>query len=613
MQTVSRLLGYYRLYLAKMVVAAIFLALSGGLMSILVASMKPLVNEVLNSDVVESGPDILDRIEQWLPAGSLRSWIEDRSFVQVPIMIVVVFAVRGVFLYFGQYMTTKVGAQVIRNLRTDLYSNITRQSPSFFSEHSTGSVLSRIMNDVQRLQVVSTVVLADLVRVAAMIPFMLIVVLVHDWRMSLFALIVLPLMAYPMIRLGKRLRRTSRRSQESMAEASNLLAETVAGIKVVQAFGMEKFETSRFTDALNQMLRVDLKAGRAAAAASPIMEQVGAVAGASLLMIAGFGIAEGYIDPGNFSVVIGGLGVLYISVRKLNVVNVQIQQALAAADRVFEVLDTQPEIQEIDGARKLDGFEDQIAFDKVCFAYQHDPVLVDLDLTIARGTMVALVGPSGSGKTTVAQLVPRFYDPTSGSISIDGQDISQVTLQSLRDLIGLVTQETVLFSDSVRNNISYGRDDISFEQIVEVARAANAHEFIERLPQGYDTELGERGEGLSMGQRQRIAIARALLKDPPILILDEATSALDAESESQVQGALDVLLQGRTSLVVAHRLSTVRQADQILVLQEGQIVEQGSHDDLITARGLYARLHELQFRNGDTAHRQVTSPETAAT
>ena len=613
MQTVSRLLGYYRPYLGKMVVASIFLALSGGLMSILVASMKPLVNEVLSSTVVESGPDILDKLEKWIPAGRLREWIEDRSFIQVPILIVVIFALRGVFLYFGQYMTTKVGAMVIKNLRTGLYENITRQSPGFFSEHSTGSVLSRVMSDVQRLQVVSTVVMADLVRVAAMIPFMLIVVLVHDWRMSLFALIVLPLMAYPMVRLGKRLRRTSRKSQESMAEASNLLAETVSGIKVVQAFGMEKFETSRFRDALSKMLRVDLKAGRAAAAASPIMEQVGAIAGASLLVIAGFGISEGYIDPGNFSVVIGGLGVLYISVRKLNVVNVQIQQALAAADRVFEVLDTQPDIQQVPGAKILDGFDDEIRFERVNFAYEHDPVLLDLDLTIQRGSMVALVGPSGSGKTTVAQLVPRFYDPTSGRITIDGQDVSKVTLASLRGLIGLVTQETVLFSDSVRNNISYGRDDISFEQIVQVAIAANAHDFIEKLPRGYDTQLGERGEGLSMGQRQRVAIARALLKDPPILILDEATSALDAESESLVQGALDVLLQGRTSLVVAHRLSTVRQADRIVVLQEGRVVEQGSHVELLGLHGLYARLHDLQFHNGEGPRREASSVESATT
>ncbi|MEJ2084286.1 MAG: ABC transporter ATP-binding protein [Acidobacteriota bacterium] len=612
MQTVSRFLGYFRPVVGKMVVASLLLALAGGLMSILVASMKPLVNEVLNSDVVDSGPDILDELEKWIPTGSVRSWIEERSFMEVPLLIVVVFALRGLFVYFGQYTTTKVGALVIRNLRTELFENIARQSPGFFSQHSTGEVLSRVMNDVQRLQFVSTVILADLVRVSTMIPFMLIVVLVHDWRMSLFALVVLPMMAYPMIRLGKRLRRTSKWSQESMAEASNLLAETVSGIKIVQAFGMEKFEISRFRTALTQMLRVDLKVGRAAAATSPIMEQIGAIAGASLLTIAGYGITKGFIDPGNFSVVIGGLGVLYMSVRKLNFINVQIQQALAAADRVFEVLDTEPDIREVEGAKSLRGFEREIRFEKVNFAYDQDPVLVDLDLTIEHGSMVALVGRSGSGKTTVAQLVPRFYDPSSGRITIDGEDINGVTLASLRGLIGLVTQETVLFSDSVRNNISYGREDLSFEQIVRAAKAANAHEFIDRLPRGYDTQLGERGEGLSMGQRQRIAIARALIKDPPILILDEATSALDAESESLVQGALDVLLQGRTSLVVAHRLSTVRQADRIVVVEEGKIIEQGTHDELVQRRGLYARLHELQIRDGNTPRSPASSLESAS-
>jgi subfamily B ATP-binding cassette protein MsbA len=604
----KRLLGYIRPYLAQMAAAALMLAVAGALMSIVVATLKPLVNEVLlagpqtemEAVPAEAGDqvDVIDRIIEWLPADELSEWLRRDPTVKVPFLLVGIYLVRGLLLFFGEYLTTKTGAAVIRDLRANLYNSLIYQAPSFFQRHHTGEVLSRLLNDVQRIQRVSTTVLADLVRVGAMAPAMLVLVLIYDWRMTLFAAIVLPLMAYPVMRLGRRLRKASMRSQEQTATTANLLKESITGSKIIQAFSMEEIAIARFLTSLGRLFKVDLQAGKAAAASGPIIEVVGAVAGAVLFYVAGQGIASGTLDPGNFVVVLGGLTFLFMASRRLNQINVEFQQALAAAARVFTMMDWPPEVTERPAAIVLATRPREITFKGVSYAYpgSDQVALAGIDLRLRRGETVALVGPSGAGKTTLANLMLRFADPTSGSVTMDGHDLRDLTLASVRGNIGLVTQETILFDDTVRNNIAAGRTDSEIERVRAAAIAAHADDFVSALPDGYETVLGEGGARLSMGQRQRLTIARAVFKDPSFLIFDEATSALDAESENQVQAAMRTLMEGRGSLVIAHRLATIREANRILVLDNGSIVEEGNHRELLDRSGLYARLHELQFR-----------------
>jgi subfamily B ATP-binding cassette protein MsbA len=595
-----------RPYLGRLIAASVLLALAGALMSAALAVLKPLADDVLQlgggaapsaAASAPAAPDVVGTVKRALGLDRALGWARNRAYVEVPLLLLCVFLARAVLLYFGQYHVLKCGTSVIRDIRADLQAAISSQSLRFFQAHPTGEILSRVLSDVARLQRVSTDVLADFIRVGAGVPFILVLVLWQDLRLSLLALVTVPAVAYPMVLLGKRLRRAATRSQETLAEAASLLSETVTGAKVVQSFAMERFEIGRFRQALGRMWRADLKAARAVALAPAVMELFGGLVGGWLFFLAGREVAKGRLTGGEVMVVFGGLGYLFMSVRKMNALNTEIQQAIAAAKRVFGMMDRESEIRDLPGAEPLPPFRESVAFEGVDFAYEKETVLGPIDLRIPRGQMVALVGASGSGKSTLANLVPRFYDPTSGCLRIDGRDVRTVTLASLRQQIGLVTQETVLFNDTVRNNIAYGRTDVSLDRVQAAARAAHADEFIRALPEGYDTVIGERGARLSMGQRQRITIARALLKDPPILILDEATSALDSESESMVQAALDELMKGRTSLVIAHRLATVRRADRILVMEAGRIVEEGDHRSLLERGGVYARLHALQFRN----------------
>jgi len=597
---------YLRPYVGQMLAAAVMLAVAGAMMTLVVATLKPMVNEVLlakptvadTSTTQSEEPDFLEKLVDRLPVEQASEWIRERPMVKVPILLVLVFLIRGILLYFGEYLTRKTGSAIIRDLRADVHDSLVYQAPSFFRAHQTGEVLSRLLNDVHLIKLMSTRLLADTVRVGAMGPAMLVLVLIYDWRMTLFALIVLPLMGYPVLRLGKRLRKAATRSQEQTATAANQLKESVSGAKVIQAFSMEEIAVGRFRETLAQLFNVDLQASRAASASGPIVELVGATAGGVLFYVAGRGIAAGAINPGNFIVVLGGLAFLFMSARRLNQINVEAQQALSAANRVFTMMDWPLEIADGPDARALEVEPQEIHFDNVVYSYpgSDEPAIKGIDLHLRRGEMVALVGPSGAGKTTLANLMLRFADPTSGRVTMDGNDLRELTLASVRGNIGLVTQETILFDDTVQLNIAAGRESALREKVRQAAVAAQADEFVSELPEGYDTMLGEDGARLSMGQRQRLTIARALFKNPPFLALDEATSALDAESEDKVQQAMKVLLEGRGSLVIAHRLATIREADRIVVLENGRIVEEGNHQALLERGGLYAHLHELQFQ-----------------
>lgn len=527
----------------------------------------------------------------WTP---FREWMLEDGYVRVPAAIVILYLLKGLFGFLAVFGTRFVGLQAVTRLREELYDTALVQSDAFYRKRSTGDLYSRLLGDVGRLQSVLENRLAETVVAVPKVVVMLFVSMVFAWQIALACLLLIPAFVYSASRFGSRVKRSSRRSQERSAKMTSLVEETLTARRVVQAFGAVGREQARFRSAIARMVREDLKVAKAMAATPAVMELLGATLGAALLGFAGFLIHRGDLAGSDVMVAVIALFVVFSNARKLGELNNAIQHALAAARRVFEIIDEPVVVKDAPAATRLPAIASEVEIDHVSVGYGRGPVVFDIDMTIRKGEVHALVGPSGAGKSTLAMLIPRFMDPDQGVVRIDGHDLRSVTLASLRAQIAIVTQETHLFHGTIAENIAYGRPDASAEEIRQAARAANAASFIEKQDQAYDTVLGDKGAGLSTGQRQRVAMARAFLKDAPILILDEATSALDAESERLVQEALDRLLEGRTALIIAHRLRTVNRADVIHVLEAGREIETGTHEQLIRGGGLYARLNALQ-------------------
>ena len=518
----------------------------------------------------------------------------------VPALVLLALAAKNVFSYVSEAVLNTIGLAMVRDLRRDVYDRLLRQSSRFYSEASTGDLLSRMLSDVELVQTAFGNRLTDLLQGAVTIVVVLAYVFSLDPRLALIVFVGAPVILLPIVEVTRRLRRTTYAARERIGEMGALLSETLRAQRVIKTYGMEPFEAERFARANDRYFRANRRTIQIQALNSPMMELLAGVGLVGLLLYTATEIQGGRMTVGGFVSFLAALMMLYKPVKDVTKINMVLQLALSAARRVFELMDRASEIEEKPGARELPSFARTVRFEGVSFRYGDAPVLENVDLTIHRGETVALVGPSGAGKTTLANLLPRLYDPTGGRVTLDGVDLRDATLDSVRRLVSLVTQETVLFDASVRENIAYGQPGAAEERVHAAAGAAYADEFIRSLPEGYETRVGEDAARLSGGQRQRLAIARALHKNAPILILDEATSQLDAESESLVARALANLMRDRTTLVIAHRLSTVRRADRIVVLDRGRIVESGTHQELLTRGGLYRRLHEMQFFEAGT-------------
>ncbi len=516
----------------------------------------------------------------------------------LPFALVALFAVKGFFYGLNFFLLEKIGQTIIRDMRVQVFEHVHRQALSFFHKTPTGELISRVISDINLMQSAISTVVVGLLRDFFQVIFLLIVIFSMNWKLALLSMIFLPAAAVPIVKFGRAFRRISTKMQEETAEVSNIMHESITGAPVVKAFAMEQYETRRFSAQVLKLFNTIMEDARYRRIQHPLMEVIGGIGMAMIVWFGGKEVIAGNSTPGTFFSFLTALVMIYEPIKAVSKINSAVQQGMAAAVRVFRILDQQPDIVNKADSIDLPPFHNDIRLKDVQFSYDDStPVLHNINLTVPVGEILAIVGPSGSGKSTLANLIPRFFDIQQGSLSIDGHDIRDVTLQSLRNQIAIVTQQTILFNDTIRNNISYGDLDRSEDEIKQAAEAAHALKFIEKLPEGFDTVIGESGVRLSGGERQRLSIARALLKNAPILVLDEATSALDTESEREVQKALENLMKNRTTFVIAHRLSTIKNADRIIVVKAGTIVEEGTHEKLLALEGEYETLYNMQYQD----------------
>ncbi|MGH9712541.1 MAG: ABC transporter ATP-binding protein [Candidatus Acidiferrales bacterium] len=605
---IRRLLHYVWPYSLRLFTGVILLAVMALANALAIISIRPAMDIVLKPEstnqrlalfqIPYGGPTIY--LNSFVPSRIHHVW----SVFSIAVMLL--FLIKGLAEYFGSTLIQHAGLSSITDLRNQVYSRVVQQPVGFFQHNPIGRVMSAVISDIEQMRAAFSDYLADFFRQLFTLIVFALVLLVINWKMTIGSAVLIPLVVWPVGKLARRIRGSSEKSRSRLADLSQILQETISGNRVVKAFGMEGFEIRKFREAARNLLRENMHWIRAYSVTSPLMSLLGAAVICMILLFARDQIRAGLMTTGMFTAFVVALFTAYEPVKRLGNIYQLFQQAVGISTQVFSYLDLQPEVMEAPGAKILPRFENSIEFEDASFAYEDNGdalILRGINLKVRAGAVVAIVGSSGAGKTTLLNLLPRFYTPTSGSVRIDGYDVREVTLRSLREQMAMVTQETILFNDTIWNNLCYGRPDLPEAKVHAAAKAALAHDFIMEMPQGYQTLIGDRGQRLSGGQRQRLAIARALLKDAPILILDEATSELDSESEMLVQSALNNLMTGRTVFVIAHRLSTIRRADIIGVLDGGAIRERGTHEELLLRGGLYARLHEMQFRDVEPATR----------
>ncbi|HTC75742.1 MAG TPA: ABC transporter ATP-binding protein [Edaphobacter sp.] len=607
MRRIWRLLLYVRPYALYSLASVVLMAVVGAMAAFRILLVKPIFDNVLSPEA-PPGLVLLFRIPHTNYIINLQRFIPSyfhNAWVVVAVALVGSAFLKSVSDYFGTYLVNRAGFGMITDLRNDLYNAVLRRSVAFFQKHTTGTLLSTLINDIEKVQYAMSSVMSDFLQQFFTLVFTAVAVVIVGGKLAWVLLLFLPVVVLSARRIGRRVRVTTRRGQDKLAEIQNILHETITGNRIVKAFGMELWEMNRFRRAARRLFDANLKSVKVQAISSPLMDLIASMAIALLLLVGRWSIQQKQMTAGSFITFLIAVFTLYDPVRKFAAFYNSFQQAVGASEEIFKFMDAVDDVQEKKRAFVLKGFSEGIRFDDVGFAYASEEgetkqVLQGINLTVQPGEVIALVGPSGAGKSSLVNLIPRFFDVNEGRILIDGHDLRDVTIASLREQIGKVTQETVLFNDTVRNNIAYGQPDVPLTKVEDAARMALAHEFILNMPDGYNTRIGEKGTRLSGGERQRLAIARAILKNAPILILDEATSALDMESEQYVQAALANLMRGRTVFVIAHRLSTVRRATRIAVIEGGQITEIGTHEELMQHSGTYQRLYRMQFSVEDS-------------